>query len=73
MNPLALENDVKNFILEEELRAKVSFPSKRMRLESLLDTAINQDVCYVYWCDRDFLSDALIEWDFTPLTDTGYA
>jgi len=68
-NPLACENDVAGFILEGQ--AKVDFPSGRMRLSSVLDPSLVQDACYVYWCDKIFPSDVLIEWDFTPLAQTG--
>jgi hypothetical protein len=68
-NALASDEDVAGFILEGQ--AKIDFPAGRMRLSSALDPALGQDANYVYWCDKIFPSDVLIEWDFTPLAPTG--
>ncbi|MCL2833744.1 MAG: YesU family protein [Treponema sp.] len=68
-NALASAADVVGFRLEGT--AKVDFPDGRMRLSSVLDPALGQAANYVYWCDRELPSDVLIEWDFTPLSQTG--
>ena len=68
-NPLSSPEDVAGFVLEGT--ADVSFPQERMRLSSVLDPALGQAANYVYWCDREFPSDVLIEWEFTPLAASG--
>ena len=68
-NALSSEDDTAGFILEGT--AGVDFPNGRMRLSSILDPALGQSANYVYWCDREFPSDVLIEWEFTPLAASG--
>ena len=68
-NPLASAEDTKDFILEGT--ANVDFPTGRMRLSSVLDPNLGQAANYVYWCDKEFPSDVLIEWEFTPLAESG--
>ena len=68
-NPLASERDTAGFVLEGT--AKVDFPNGKMRLSSLLDPELGQAANYVYWCDHEFPSDVLIEWEFTPLAPIG--
>jgi len=68
-NPLASPADTSGFRLEGS--AGISFPERRMRLSSVLDPSLGQAANYVYWCDTEFPSDVLIEWDFTPLSQSG--
>ena len=68
-NPLGAPSDVSSFRLEG--KANVDFPNGKMRLSSALDPALGQAANYVYWCDAVLPSDVLIEWDFTPMTDSG--
>ena len=68
-NALASAADTAGFRLEG--MAKVEFPNGRLRLSSVLDPALGQAANYVYWCDEVFPQDALIEWDFTPLSQSG--
>ncbi|MCL2363735.1 MAG: YesU family protein [Defluviitaleaceae bacterium] len=68
-NALASAADTKHFILEGT--AKVDFPNGKMQLSSVLDPELGQAANYVYWCDQEFPSDALIEWEFTPLAESG--
>ena len=68
-NPLASAKDVAGFVLEGT--ANVDFANGRMRLSSVLDPALGQAANYVFWCDREFPSDVLIEWEFTPLAPSG--
>jgi len=68
-NALASAADVTGFKLEG--KANVDFPNGRLRLSSVLDPAIGQAANYVYWCDTVFPSNVLIEWDFTPLSQSG--
>lgn len=68
-NPLACEEDVKDFILEG--KAAVTFPQGRMRLENKLASEEGQKANYVLWCPQDFPSDVLITWDFYPVREPG--
>jgi len=68
-NPLASPSDTQGFVLEGS--AKVDFPNNRMRLSSVLDPSLGQAANYVYWCDKEFPSDVLIEWEFTPQAESG--
>ena len=68
-NALASPGDIAKFRLEGT--AKIEFPNGRLRLSSVLDPALGQAANYVYWCDEVFPSDVLIEWDFTPLSESG--
>ena len=68
-NALASSADTAGFRLEGT--ANITFPKGRMQLSSALDPALGQAANYVYWCDAEFPSDVLIEWDFTPLTQSG--
>ena len=47
-NPLAEEQDVRDFKMEGE--AVVSFPLNRMRMENKLDPRLGQKSNFVYWC-----------------------
>lgn len=68
-NPLASEQDVRDFILEGE--AAVSFPLGRMRLESVRDPAEGQKANFVFWCPETFPADLMIEWEFRPIREPG--
>ena len=68
-NALASASDTSGFVLEGT--ANVDFPDGRMRLSSVLDPELGQAANYVYWCDKEFPSDVLIEWEFTPLAESG--
>jgi len=68
-NPLSSASDTAGFVLEGT--AKVDFPNGRMQLSSVLDPSLGQAANYVYWCDKEFPSDVLIEWEFTPLAESG--
>lgn len=68
-NPLACEEDVKDFILEG--KAAVTFPQGRMRLENKLASEEGQKANYVLWCPQDFPADVLITWDFYPIREPG--
>ncbi len=70
-NPLASEEDTKNFVMEGD--ATVSFPDGKMRLENNLDPSLGQVSNYVYWCDYELPDSVIIEWDFKPLSDDGLA
>ena len=68
-NPLFSENDVKDFILEGS--AEIDFPNRKLRLSSIMSPELGQAANYVYWCDKEMPSDQLIEWEFTPLSESG--
>jgi len=68
-NTLACAEDVRDFVLEGT--ANIDFPNGKMRLSSVLDPALGQKANYVFWCDKEFPEDVLIEWEFTPLAASG--
>lgn len=68
-NPLACEEDVKDFVLEGS--AEISFPNGRLRLENAIEADWGQKANYVFWCPKTFPSDVLIEWDFWPVREPG--
>lgn len=68
-NPLACPDDIRDFILEGQ--AQITFPSGRMRMESVLSEGLGQKANYVLWCPEQFPPDIRIEWDFRPLTGRG--
>lgn len=68
-NPLACENDVKGFIMEGS--AEVYFENGKIRMKNALDAGMGQKSNFVYWCDKDFPSDIMIEWDFRPIEEPG--
>ena len=70
-NPLASENDIRDFVLEGS--AVTSFPQGRLRLENALSASEGQKANYVLWCPKDFPSDVYIEWDFWPVKEPGLA
>ena len=68
-NPLASEEDTKDFIMEGQ--AKVSFENGRMRMENLLSADLNQKANFVYWCPVEFPSNIIVEWEFYPVKEPG--
>lgn len=68
-NPLASNEDIKDFILEGS--AGISFPQQRMRMENLMDQELGQKANFVLWCNRDFQADIEVEWDFWPIREPG--
>ncbi|WP_105615441.1 DUF1961 family protein [Vallitalea okinawensis] len=70
-NKLSCQEDVKDFKMEGF--GAVTFPMKRMRLESVLDPSELQRSNIVFWCDKDFPDNIEISWDFYPLSDVGLA
>lgn len=70
-NPLASPADVEDFILEG--KAHVSFPEGKLRLENAENEQLGQKANYVFWCNRVFPSDFLLEIDFRPLREPGLA
>lgn len=70
-NPLACEEDIRDFVLEGQ--ARLSFPEGRLRMENALSAAEGQKANYVLWCPVDFPSDVYIQWEFMPLQEPGLA
>lgn len=68
-NPLADENDVRDFKMEGQ--AAASFPLNRMRLENKLDPKLGQKSNFVYWCPVEFPDNIAITWDFWPIHEPG--
>ncbi|MDO5396770.1 MAG: DUF1961 family protein [bacterium] len=68
-NPLACAEDVKDFVMEGS--AEVYFENRKMRMKNALDAGMGQKSNFVYWCDKDFPSDIMIEWDFRPIEEPG--
>ena len=68
-NPLSCAEDVKNFVMEGS--AEVYFENGKMRMRNALDAGMGQKSNFVYWCDKDFPSDIMIEWDFRPIEEPG--
>lgn len=70
-NALSCEDDVKGFVLEGS--ANIYFENGKMRMKNALDAELGQKSNFVFWCDRDFPSDIMIEWDFKPIEEPGLA
>lgn len=70
-NPFASDADVKGFQMEGE--AKVTFPNGRMRMENILDPALEQKSNFVYWCPEEFPDCTAFTWDFYPVREPGLA
>lgn len=68
-NKLSCYDDVKNFILEGE--AIISFKNGKMIMENAIDPASDKNPNFVFWCDKVFPSDILIEWQFKPIREPG--
>lgn len=70
-NPLSCEKDVEGFVLEGS--ANVYFENGKMRMKNALSADLGQKSNFVYWCDKDFPSDVMIEWKFRPIEEPGLA
>ncbi len=70
-NPLACEDDVKDFVLEG--KANISFENGVMRMENAISAAEGQKANYVFWCDREFPDNIMITWKFKPVKEPGLA
>ena len=70
-NPLASPKDVADFVLEG--KAHISFPDGKMRLENAQSEELGQKANYVFWCEKVFPADFLLELDFRPLREPGLA
>ncbi|MCR5605918.1 MAG: YesU family protein [Treponema sp.] len=70
-NPFEKAEDIANFKMEGS--CKISFPNSCMRMENALDASLGQKSNYVFWCDKKFPSDIVVEWDFKPLSEPGLA
>ncbi len=68
-NPLSCEADIKDFVLEGS--AKIYFENGKMRMKNALDAELGQKSNFVFWCNEDFPSDIVIEWDFRPIEEPG--
>lgn len=70
-NKLSCAEDVKDFILEGS--AEIFFENEKMYMKNALSADLGQKSNFVYWCDKDFPSDIMIEWDFRPIEEPGLA
>lgn len=70
-NPLAKAEDISNFKMEGS--CKTSFSNACMCMENALDASLGQKSNYVFWCDKKFPSDIVVEWDFKPISEPGLA
>ncbi len=70
-NPLSSPSDVDGWIMEGQ--ARVTFEGRGMRMASVLDPSAGQAANFVYWCDRKFPDNIIIEWEFSPLSEEGLA
>ncbi len=70
-NPLSCEKDVESFVLEGS--ANIYFENGKMRMKNALDAELGQKSNFVFWCDKDFPSDIMIEWTFKPIEEPGLA
>ena len=68
-NPLAKEEDIRDFILEG--KAIITFPEGKMRMENAMSAVEGQKANYVLWCPVEFPSDVKIEWKFKPVREPG--
>lgn len=70
-NDLSRPDDISTWRLEGQ--AGVTFPNRRMRLESVLPREQGQKANYVLWCPRHFPDGLCIEFDFHPVREPGLA
>ncbi|MBQ9612405.1 MAG: DUF1961 family protein [Lachnospiraceae bacterium] len=70
-NPLAREEDIKDWILEGS--AQISFPGDCMYMENAVDPSAGQKANYVLWCPEVFSENIRIEWEFRPVREPGLA
>lgn len=70
-NPLAKEEDIRDFILEG--KAVLTFENGALTMENALPSADGQKANYVLWCPKEFPSDIKISWEFRPVKEPGLA
>lgn len=70
-NALSCAEDVKDFRLEGS--AEIYFEHGKMRMKNALPPELGQKSNFVFWCEKDFPSDIMIEWDFRPVKEPGLA
>lgn len=70
-NKLSCAADVKDFVLEGS--ADIYFENGKMRMKNALSPELGQKSNFVFWCDRDFPEDIIIEWKFRPIEEPGLA
>ncbi|MFK7693291.1 DUF1961 family protein [Paenibacillus sp. HJGM_3] len=70
-NPLESADDVDGFFMEGD--GTVTFPMRRMRLESVRDPAEGQLANLVFWCPERFPADCAVAWNFWPIREPGLA
>lgn len=70
-NPLASQEDVKDFVLEGD--ASIYFVNGKMRMENNLEPSLGQTSNFVFWCPNDFPSNIKIMWEFKPIREPGLA
>ncbi len=70
-NPLSEPSDTASWIMEGQ--AKITFKNGKMQMSSVLGQAAGQAANFVYWCDKKFPDNIIIEWDFSPLSEEGLA
>ncbi|WP_127587729.1 DUF1961 family protein [Paenibacillus koleovorans] len=73
-NPLASATDIRHFRMEGPGKAEIR--EGRLQLEELTsyegdNDAEQQATNIVYWCDVNFPSDILVEWEFWPVQEPG--
>jgi hypothetical protein len=64
-------DDIKGWRLEGQ--AAITFPQRRLRLESVVPAAEGQKANYVLWCPEEFPDDVVFSWDFHPVREPGLA
>lgn len=70
-NRLASAEDIARFVLEGD--GAVTFPMKRMRLESTRHPDEGQLANVVFWCPEEFPQDLAVSWNFWPIREPGLA
>ncbi|MBW4082458.1 DUF1961 family protein [Paenibacillus sp. S150] len=70
-NPLASPEDMAGSRLEGE--GALTFPARRLRMESTLDSAEGQKANIVLWLPGSFPADMAVSWKFRPLREPGLA
>jgi hypothetical protein len=70
-NRLESAEDVERFVMEGD--GAVTFPMKRMRLESTRHPDEGQRANVVFWCPEEFPPDLTVSWNFWPLREPGLA
>lgn len=70
-NPLASEQDIKDFVMEGD--ASVTFENGKMRMKNNLDASLGQASNFVFWCNQKFPDSIAVEWEFRPIEEPGLA